>query len=105
MVRGEIFRLPDLGDQGRIQRSRRFAVVVQADELLVLSTVIVAPTSTRAASATFRPQIELAGEPTRILADQLRAVDASRLGDCGGRLSASELRDLDDALELVLGLG
>ena len=104
MVRGEIFRLPDLGGRGRVQRGLRFAVIVQADELLALSTVIVAPTSTRAAAATFRPQIDLAGEATRILTDHLRAVDASLLGDSAGRLSSTELGDLDDALELVLGL-
>ena len=105
MVRGEIFKLPDLGGRGSVQRGRRFAVVVQADELMALSTVVVAPTSTRASAATFRPEIELAGVTTRVLADQVRAVDASRLGSSAGRLSAAEARELDDALELVLGLG
>ena len=105
MVRGEVFRLPDQGGRGHVQRGRRFAVVVQADELLALSTVIVAPTSTRASAASFRPQIDLGRESTRVLADQVRVVDASRLGRSAGRLSAAEIRAVDEALELVLALG
>lgn len=77
---------------------------MQADELLALSTVIVAPTSTRARDASFRPRIQLDGDTTSILTDQLRAVDCSKLGDSAGRLSADEISALDDALELVLGL-
>ncbi|HEU0316005.1 MAG TPA: type II toxin-antitoxin system PemK/MazF family toxin [Solirubrobacteraceae bacterium] len=46
MVRGEVFRLRGSRDRrGSEQAAPRFAVVVQADELLALSTVLVAPTS------------------------------------------------------------
>ena len=79
-------------------------MVVQADELLGLSTVIVAPTSRNAARATFRPEIELAGEATRVLVEQLRAVDVQRLGEHAGRLTPEEQRGVDEALELLLGL-
>ena len=82
----------------------RYAVIVQADELLGLSTAIVAPTSRSAAPATFRPEISLGGETTRVLVEQLRAVDLSRLDELAGRISAAELRALDDALSLVLDL-
>jgi mRNA interferase MazF len=77
---------------------------VQADQLLGLSTVVIAPTSRNAAAATFRPEVEVAGQPTRILVEQLRAVDLERLGESAGRLTARELRAVDDALELVLDL-
>ena len=77
---------------------------MQSDELLVLSTVLVAPTSRSARTATFRPEITLGGETTRILVEQLRAVDAQRLGPRAGRLSIAEMRALDEALELVLAL-
>ena len=80
MNRGDIFRIRFPG-RGREQRGPRFAVVVQAGELLGLSTVIVAPTSRSAAAATFRPGVEVAGEETRILVEQLRAVDLQRLGE------------------------
>jgi mRNA interferase MazF len=78
--------------------------VVQADELLALSTVLVAPTSRSAPARSFRPVVEIVGQPTRVLVEQTTAVVTDRLGDSAGRLSAPELRDLDDALALVFGL-
>jgi mRNA interferase MazF len=90
--------------RGHEQRGDRYAVVVQADELLGLSTVLVAPTSKSARPATFRPTIELLGDQTRVLVEQASVVDPQRLGDSAGRLEAAELRTLDDALRLVLGL-
>jgi mRNA interferase MazF len=105
MVRGEIFRLPSArGARGHEQRGARFAVVVQADEFLGLSTVLVAPTSASARPASFRPAISLEGSATRVLVEQTAVVDAERLGSSGGRLDANELRAVDEALMLVLGL-
>jgi len=105
MVRGEVFRLPaPRGAHGHEQRGARFAVVVQADEFLELSTVLVAPTSTSALPASFRPAITLEGTETRVLVEQTTVVDPQRLGRSGGRLDASELRAVDEALMLVLGL-
>ena len=104
MTRGEIYRLRLPAGRGREQRGPRYGVVVQAEELLDLSTVIVAPTSTSAQPSTFRPEIELAGTRTRVLIEQLRAVDRSRLGKLAGRLAAPERRAVDEALEVVLGL-
>jgi hypothetical protein len=40
---------------------------VQANELLGFSVAIVAPISRSAAAATFRPEIELGGETTRVM--------------------------------------
>jgi mRNA-degrading endonuclease toxin of MazEF toxin-antitoxin module len=39
-----------------------------------------------------------------VLVEPTTAVTAERLGDSVGRLSAAELRELDTALALVLGL-
>lgn len=105
MVRGEVLRLPPpRGRRGREQTGARYGVILQADELLGLSTVLVAPTSTRARAASFRPLIELGGQETRVLVEQTSVVDPVRLGASAGRLAASELRAVDDALLLVLGL-
>jgi mRNA interferase MazF len=79
-------------------------VVVQADELLGLSTAIVAPTSQAALAASFRPVVAVAGESTRVLVEQLRAVDISALAERVGRLGTAEQTAVDDALGLVLGL-
>jgi mRNA interferase MazF len=105
MVRGELFRLPSpKGARGHQQRGARYAVIVQADEFLGLSTTIVAPTSASARVASFRPMIEIAGVDTRVLVEQTTVVDSERLGPSAGRLSATELRAVDDALALILGL-
>jgi mRNA interferase MazF len=105
MVRGEVFRIPaSKGARGHEQRGPRYAVVVQADELMALSTTLVAPTSTGARSATFRPTIDVDGTETRVLVEQTTVVDPQRLGRSAGRLDATELRAVDEALELVLGL-
>jgi mRNA interferase MazF len=78
--------------------------VVQADEFLALSTTLVAPTSTSARSASFRPTISLEDAETRVLVEQTTVVDPQRLGRSAGRLDAEELRAVDEALALVFGL-
>lgn len=105
MVRGEIFRLPaPRAARGHEQRGARYAVIVQADEFLDLSTVLVSPTSASARVATFRPTITLNGQETRVLVEQTTVVDPGRLGRSAGRLGADELRAVDEALMLLLGL-
>jgi mRNA interferase MazF len=105
MVRGEIFRLSALrGTRGHEQGGARFAVVVQADELLDLSTTLVAPTSAGARAASFRPSIVVAGRETRVLVEQTTVVDPQRLGRSAGRLEAAEMSAVDEALSLILGL-
>jgi mRNA interferase MazF len=104
VTRGDIYRvrLPSRG--GHEQHGARYAVLIQADELLGLSTVLVAPTSQSARAASFRPEIDVAGQPTRVMVEQLRALDVSRLADFAGHLSASEMRGVDEALSLALAL-
>jgi len=96
------FKLPK--GVGHEQHGDRFGVVVQADELLPRSVVLVAPTSRSARAASFRPEIEAAGETTRVLVEQVGAVDVRRLGDLAGHLSREELWGVDDALMTVLAL-
>ena len=104
MTRGDVYRIRLPAGRGREQRGPRYGVVLQADALLGLSTVVIAPTSRAAAPATFRPVIELAGDGTRVLVEQVRAVDLDRLGEHAGHLSLDELRAVDEGLELLLGL-
>jgi mRNA interferase MazF len=105
VVRGEVFRFrPVRGTRGAEQWGERFAVVVQTDELLALSTVLISPTSTSAPARSFRPVIEVKGSQTRVLVEQTKAVTPDRLGASLGRLNSSELNELDTALALVFGL-
>lgn len=81
----------------------RYAVELQGS--IMLSTLIVAPTSTRAAAAVFRPDIVMDGTTTKVLVDQMSAGDgAIRLGDMVGRLSVPEMAEVDLAVRLMLGL-
>lgn len=103
-MRGEVYRLRAPRDaRGHEQRSSRYAVVVQSDHL-PLSTWLVAPTSTSARPASFRPEVEIDGRTTRVLAEQTTAVDPGRLGDSFGQLTFDELRHVEAALRLVLDL-
>jgi mRNA interferase MazF len=103
--RGDIFTLRLPKGLGHEQRGRRYGVVVQSDAFLPRSVVLIAPTSARARPASFRPEIEIEGTQTRILAEQVAAVDVGRLGDLAGRLSPEEQWGVDAALLAVLGLG
>jgi mRNA interferase MazF len=103
-VRGEVYRLRAPRDtRGHEQRHRRYAVVVQSDQF-PLSTWLVAPTSTSARAASFRPEIDIDGRATRVLVEQTAAVDPTRLGDRVGHLAFDELRRVEAALRLVLEL-
>ena len=105
MQRGEVVRLrAPRGARGHEQRGPRYGVVLQSGDLLALSTVIVAPTSTTAQPASFRPEVTVERSRTRVLADQLTAVDHSRLGSSAGSLTWEELADVDRAIQVVLGL-
>lgn len=89
---------------GREQQGTRPAVVLQSDAARWLGTVIVAPMSASAPPAEWRPEITLRGRRTRVLLDQLKSVDVSRLGRSTGHLSPTELYEVEDALRLMLGL-
>jgi mRNA interferase MazF len=104
VLRGDVhrFRLPK--GNGHEQHGDRYGVIVQATEFLPRSVVIVAPTSTSARAASFRPEADVAGEPTRVLVEQIGAVDTRRLGELVGHLTPEEMWGIDDALLTVLGL-
>ena len=104
MRRGEIYAIRLPKGSGHEQRGKRFGVIVQSDALLPRSVVLIAPTSTRAKPASFRPEIDINGAPTRVLVEQMGAVDIGRLGDVAGHVSPEELWGIDAALLTVLGL-
>ncbi len=104
MQRGDVFRFKMPKGVGHEQMGEQFGVIVQADEFLPRSVVLVVPTSRSARAATFRPEVVVNGDETRVLAEQLGAVDVQRLGRRAGRLTAEELWSVDEALETILGL-
>jgi len=103
-VRGDVYALKaPRGTSRHGQQGSRLAVVIQADHL-PLSTWLVAPTSTAALEATFRPEVTVGGRSTKVLAEQATAIDPGRLGEQVGALTYDELRRVDAALRLVLSL-
>jgi mRNA interferase MazF len=104
VVRGDIHRIKLPGKRGHVQKGRRYAVIVQADDLLALSTVIICPTSHSAFAASFHPEITIADQPTQVLCEMVGAIDSRALGQCVGHLAHDELRAVEDALLLVLDL-
>lgn len=104
MQRGDVYRFKVPKGVGHEQQGERYGVVVQSDVMLPRSVVIVAPTSRSARPASFRPEVEVAGSTTRVLVEQLGAVDAQRLGRRVGTLTADEMWSVDEALVVVLGL-
>ncbi|HEY2309073.1 MAG TPA: type II toxin-antitoxin system PemK/MazF family toxin [Streptosporangiaceae bacterium] len=104
VLRGDVHEFRPLRGTGHEQQGRRYGVIVQANELLPRSVVLVAPTSLSARPASFRPEIDLLGKTTRVLVEQVGAIDASRLGELVGRVSPEQQWGIDEALLTVLGL-
>jgi mRNA interferase MazF len=102
--RGDVHRFKVPEGVGHEREGERFGVVVQADVMLPRSVVLVAPTSRSARPASFRPEVAVAGDSTRVLVEQLGAVDVQRLGRRVGTLAAEEMWAVDEALATVLGL-
>lgn len=103
-MRGDIHRLrAPRGARGSEQRGARYAVVVQSDDLL-LSTLLVAPTSRSAPPRVFRPTITIGDEETQVLIEQTVAVARERLGELVGHTNRTELENIDSSLRLVLQL-
>ena len=104
MRRGDVYRFRMPKGIGHEQHGVRYGVVLQANELLPRTVVIVAPTSRSAKPASFRPEVQVAGESTRVLVEQIGAVDVQRLGEPMGQLAVDEMWSVEDALFTVLGL-
>jgi len=105
VLRGDVHAITLRPRRGRVQHGRRYAVIVQADDLLALSTVVVCPTSASTPPASFHPEIAVGDDRTRVMCEMVGAVDAGALGARVAHLSVAELQSVDDALQLVLDLG
>lgn len=105
MIRGDVHKVNFRRGAGRVQHGRRYAVVVQANDLMALSTVVVCPTSQSAQGASFHPEVELKnGERTKVLCEMVRPFDISKLGDRICHLSLDDIAAVDDGLKLLLEL-
>ncbi len=80
--------------KGREIHKTRPCVVVSPEEMVTLSTIIVAPMTTKGFDYPFRVGCRFQGKKGLILLDQIRAVDKSRLEKRLGVLSKSTQMEL-----------
>lgn len=105
MIRGAVYRI-DLGDakRGHEQRGRRLGLVISPTSM-PWSVATIIPTSTTAQPAVFRPAVEIDGQMTRFLVDQIRSIDTTCLhGDPVYYLDHDELSEVERAVAHYLGL-
>jgi mRNA interferase MazF len=105
MNRGAVYPV-DLGEakRGHEQRGRRLGLVISIEQN-AWSTVTILPTSTSAQAAIFRPDVVIAGRDTKILIDQLRAIDTGYVtGELVDYLSRDDMAHVERSLTRYLGL-
>jgi len=104
VIRGAVYRI-DLGrSRGHEQGGKRLGLVVSPSES-PLSIVTVIPTSTSAGPSVHRPELEIAGQPTRLLVDQIRSIDTDYiLGDPVDYLTRDQLAGVELALAHYVGV-
>ncbi len=104
--RGDVFWInldPTVGWE--IQKTRP-AVIVSNDSCNVhgMRVLVIPITSNVTTLYPGEAMIQVGATRGRALGDQLRSVDKVRLGKRVGRLSVSEMRDVDEALRITLSL-
>jgi mRNA interferase MazF len=104
VIRGAIYRI-DLGRHwGHEQGGKRLGLVVSPSDS-PLSVLTVIPTSTSAGPSIHRPELEVAGQETRLLVDQVRSIDIHYVvGDPVDYLTRDQLVELELALAHYLGV-
>ncbi len=105
VIRGAVYRV-DLGDakRGHEQRGRRLGLVLSPSSM-PWNVITIVPTSTTAQPAVFRPSMEITGQQTRFLVDQIRSIDTDYIiGDPVHYLERDELAEVEHAVARYLGL-
>ncbi len=100
---GDVYRVV-LHGKGHEQRGTRPMIVVQDDDAYVLSTRLCVPTSTSAIPAGWRVRVEVEGEDTLALVEQLSVISNERLERFLGRIPYSQMADIRTAAARLLGI-
>jgi mRNA interferase MazF len=107
MKRGEVWWVnfdPAVG--GEIRKQRPALIVSNDAANKHLNRVQVVPLTSH--TAKFYPSealVMFAGKQGKAMADQLTTVSKQRLVDCGGELRPAEMRRVEQAIKIQLGLG
>lgn len=105
--RGDIYWInldPTIGSE--VKKTRPGIIISNNVQNEVAHRLIVAPvTSVITKVYPFETLILLQNKQSKVMLDQIRTVDCSRLGAKLGHLTGKEIEELDKALRLVLSLG
>ena len=104
--RGDIYWVnldPTIGSE--IKKTRPAVVISNDVQNGIGIRFIVAPVTSQVKKIyPFEAKIELKGKRGKVLLDQIRTIDVKRLGEFVGSLSTTELKDVNEALKLVLSI-
>lgn len=104
--RGEVYWVnldPTIGSE--IQKTRPAVIVSNNIQNKVSSRVVVIPITSKADKLfPFEAKISLKKKGVKVLTDQIRTVDKSRLSDCICMLSTTEISDIEKAIKVTLSL-
>ena len=105
VIRGAVYRVDLTATKhGHEQRGRRLGLVLSPSSM-PWSVATIIPASTTAQPAVFRPSLEVNGQETRFLIDQIRSIDTDYLvGDPTHYLERDELAEIEHAVTRYLGL-
>ena len=99
----DIFVFDPNPTKGHEVRKIRPCVIISPDELNdFLSTVIIAPLTTKVRNYPFRPAIKLGKVSGSIMLDQIRCIDKSRLTKRIGELPQSVIMTVKNVLKEML---
>lgn len=90
ILRGEVYWVnldPTVGTE--IQKTRPALIVSPDDMNAALPRVLIAPITSKGQALACRPEVIFQGKAARILLDQLRSVDKSRLSTRMGTIDAA----------------
>ncbi len=104
--RGDVFWVALDPTQGSEIRKTRPAVVVSNDACNRYGARVVVLPLTSNVDSLFpgEARVTVRGKAARALGDQIRSIDKQRLRSRIGRLAASDLADVEEALRITLGL-
>jgi len=104
--RGDVFWVNLDPAQGTEIRKIRPAVIISNDSCNKYGIRVIVLPATSNIESLFpgEAMIEIQGRPARVLGDQIRSLDKSRLGARIGSLSPAELLAVEEAVLITLGI-